>query len=161
VFTLPELASLQASAGPTLLISFIGMVQCITMAQALAAKRRERIDANRELTGLGAANIAAAFSGGMPVGGGLSRSAINVAAGAQTPLAGVVSGLSMVILVLVGTEWLAELPAGSVGCQHCGGRLGDDRCASAAPSLGLRPRRCHCVAGYRSGGYHPQAWRQE
>lgn len=110
VFTLPELASLQALAGPTLLISFIGMVQCITMAQALAAKRRERIDANRELTGLGAANIAAAFSGGMPVGGGLSRSAINVAAGAQTPLAGVVSGLSMVILVLVGTEWLAELP---------------------------------------------------
>jgi len=110
VFTLPELASLQALAGPTLLISFIGMVQCITMAQALAAKRRERIDANRELTGLGAANIAAAFSGGMPVGGGLSRSAINVAAGAQTPLAGVVSGLSMVILVLVGTEWLAKLP---------------------------------------------------
>jgi len=98
VFTLPELASLQSLAGPTLLISFIGMVQCITMAQALAAKRRERIDANRELTGLGAANIAAAFSGGMPVGGGLSRSAINVAAGAQTPLAGVVSGLSMVIL---------------------------------------------------------------
>jgi SulP family sulfate permease len=110
VFTLPEWASLQALAGPTLLISFIGMVQCITMAQALAVKRRERIDANRELTGLGAANIAAAFSGGMPVGGGLSRSAINVAAGAQTPLAGVVSGLSMVVLVLVGTEWLARLP---------------------------------------------------
>ncbi|WNO04748.1 SulP family inorganic anion transporter [Rhodoferax mekongensis] len=110
VFTLPELASLQALAGPTLLISFIGMVQCITMAQALAVKRRERVDANRELTGLGAANIAAAFSGGMPVGGGLSRSAINVAAGAQTPLAGVVSGLSMVVLVLVGTEWLTKLP---------------------------------------------------
>jgi len=110
VFSLPELASLQALAGPTLLISFIGMVQCITMAQALAVKRRERIDANRELTGLGAANIAAAFSGGMPVGGGLSRSAINVAAGAQTPLAGVVSGLSMVVLILMGTEWLTKLP---------------------------------------------------
>ncbi|MDT7514440.1 SulP family inorganic anion transporter [Rhodoferax mekongensis] len=110
VFTLPELASLQALAEPTLLISFIGMVQCITMAQALAVKRRERVDANRQLTGLGAANIAAAFSGGMPVGGGLSRSAINVAAGAQTPLAGVVSGLSMVVLVLVGTEWLTKLP---------------------------------------------------
>nr|WP_315465120.1 sulfate permease [uncultured Rhodoferax sp.] len=110
VFKLPELASLQALTGPTLLISFIGMVQCITMAQALAAKRRERIDANRELTGLGAANIAAAFSGGMPVGGGLSRSALNVAAGAQTPLAGVVSGFSMVVLILLGTEWLAKLP---------------------------------------------------
>lgn len=110
VLNLPDMDSLQALAGPTLLISFIGMVQCITMAQALAVKRRERIDANRELIGLGTANIAAAFSGGMPVGGGLSRSAINVAAGAQTPLAGVVSGLSMVVLVLMGTEWLAKLP---------------------------------------------------
>lgn len=110
VLNLPDMESLRALAGPTLLISFIGMVQCITMAQALAVKRRERIDANRELIGLGTANIAAAFSGGMPVGGGLSRSAINVAAGAQTPLAGVVSGLSMVVLVLMGTEWLAKLP---------------------------------------------------
>lgn len=109
-FALPDTATLQALAGPTLLISFIGMVQCITMAQALAVKRRERIDPNRELLGLGAANVAAAFSGGMPVGGGLSRSAINVSAGAQTPLAGVVSGLSMVLVLLAGTQWLSRLP---------------------------------------------------
>lgn len=106
----PDRTTLQTLAGPTLLIAFIGMVQCITMAQALALKRRERIDANRELLGLGAANIAAAFSGGMPVGGGLSRSAINVAAGAQTPLAGVVSALAMIGLVLIGTDWLTRLP---------------------------------------------------
>jgi SulP family sulfate permease len=110
VWSMPDSSSIRALAGPTLLIAFIGMVQCITMAQALAVKRRERIDANRELVGLGAANIAAAFSGGMPVGGGLSRSAINVAAGAQTPLAGVISGVSMVVLVLVGTDWMSRLP---------------------------------------------------
>jgi SulP family sulfate permease len=108
--TLPDLPTLQALAGPTLLLAFIGMVQCITMAQALAAKRRERVDANRELVGLGAANVAAAFTGGMPVGGGLSRSAINVAAGAQTPLASVVSGLSMVGVLLLGTAWLTRMP---------------------------------------------------
>lgn len=110
IFFLPDTDSLKALVGPTLLIAFIGMVQCITMAQALAVKRRERIDANRELVGLGAANIAAAFSGGMPVGGGLSRSAINVAAGAHTPLSGMVSAVTMVILVLVGTTWMSRLP---------------------------------------------------
>ncbi|MDH4450277.1 MAG: SulP family inorganic anion transporter [Rhodoferax sp.] len=116
-FHLPDMATLQALAGPTVLISLIGMVQCITMAQALAARRRERIDANRELLGLGAANAVAAFSGGMPVGGGLSRSAINVAAGAQTPLAGIVCGVSMGVAVLVGTEALAALPLAALAAS--------------------------------------------
>ena len=86
------------------------MVQNISMAQALAVKRRERVDANRELIGLGSANLVATFSGGMPVGGGVSRSAINVAAGAQSPLASIVSALLLFAIVLAGTEWLARLP---------------------------------------------------
>lgn len=116
-FTWPDNGMVQALLGPTLLLSFIGMVQCITMAQALAVQRRERIDANRELIGLGAANVAAAFIGGMPVGGGLSRSAINVAAGAQTPLAGIVSGLCMALLLLTGADWLARLPLAALAAS--------------------------------------------
>jgi SulP family sulfate permease len=91
-------------------MAFIGTVQNITMGQALAAKRRERLDPNRELVGLGAANVVSAFYSGMPVGGGLSRSAINLSAGAQTPLASVVSAVSMLLIVLAGTHWLARLP---------------------------------------------------
>jgi len=91
-------------------LSLIGMVQNITMAQALAIKRRERVDANRELVGLGTANIVAAFYGGMPVGGGLSRSAVNVAAGAQSPLASIVAGGAMLAIVAAGTHWFARLP---------------------------------------------------
>jgi SulP family sulfate permease len=106
----PSLAPLPALVTPALLLAFIGMVQNITMAQALAIKRRERIDANRELVGLGASNVVAAFSGGMPVGGGLSRSAINVSAGAQTPLASVVAAITMLAIVLLGTPWIARLP---------------------------------------------------
>ena len=107
---LPDMVSLQALATPALILAFIGMVQNITMAQALAVKRRERVDANRELVGLGASNMAAAFFGGMPVGGGLSRSAINTAAGAQTPLASVVAALCMGAVVLMGTQWLSRMP---------------------------------------------------
>ncbi len=109
-FFIPSAGTLRTLAVPALILAFIGMVQSITMAQALAIKRREKISANRELAGLGAANIVAAFYGGMPVGGGLSRSAINVGAGAQSPLAGVVSAVSMLCIVAVGTQWFARLP---------------------------------------------------
>ena len=110
VLFLPDWATWQQLAIPALTMAFIGMVQGISMAQALAVKRRERVDANRELVGLGAANIVSAFHGGMPVGGGVSRSAVNTAAGAQTPLAGVVSGVTMLLILLVGTQWFARLP---------------------------------------------------
>ncbi len=109
-FFVPSLDSLKLLTVPALILAFIGMVQNITMAQALANKRRERIDANSELVGLGAANIVAAFYGGMPVGGGLSRSAINVAAGAQSPLASIVSAITMLCFVAAGTHWFSRLP---------------------------------------------------
>jgi SulP family sulfate permease len=101
-------------------MALIGMVQNITMAQALAIKRRERIDANAELLGLGAANVVAAFYGGMPVGGGLSRSAVNVAAGAQTPLGQHRLGAGSMIAVVAGAahyfarcRWRCWRPASS------------------------------------------------
>lgn len=109
-FFVPGIDTLRTLAIPALIMAFIGMVQNLTMAQALANRRRERVDANRELIGLGVANIAAAFFGGMPVGGGLSRSAVNVAAGAQTPLASIVAALVMLAMVAGGTHWLARLP---------------------------------------------------
>ena len=109
-FFVPDPQMLELLMGPALILALIGMVQNITMAQALAIRRREKVDTNRELVGLGAANITAAFYGGMPVGGGLSRSAVNTAAGAQSPLASIVSALSMLAIVALGTHWLAKLP---------------------------------------------------
>lgn len=109
-FLLPAPETVGSLLVPAFLMALIGMVQSITMAQALAIKRRERIDANAELVGLGAANVVAAFYGGMPVGGGVSRSAVNVAAGAQTPLAGIVSALAMVAVVAGAAQWMERLP---------------------------------------------------
>ena len=109
-FFLPSLDTVQQLLRPAFVMALIGIVQGITMAQALAIKRRERIDANAELVGLGAANVVAAFYGGMPVGGGTSRSAINVAAGAQTPLASILSALAMIVVVAGATQWFERLP---------------------------------------------------
>lgn len=116
-FFLPTADALQRLLVPALLMALIGMVQNLSMAQALAVKRRERVDANRELIGLGAANAVAAFYGGMPVGGGVSRSAVNVAAGAQTPLAGIVSALAMIAVVVAAAPWFARLPLAALAAS--------------------------------------------
>lgn len=107
---LKAFSELELLVAPALVLAFIGTVQNITMAQALAMKRRERIDANQELVGLGMSNIVAAFFGGMPVGGGLSRTSVNVASGAQTPLASIVSAVCMLSIVLIGTTWFSRIP---------------------------------------------------
>lgn len=109
-FFLPDPGSIQRLLVPAGVMTLIGIVQSISMAQALAIKRHEKIDANAELVGLGSANIVAAFYGGMPVGGGLSRSAVNVAAGAETPLASIVSALSMMIVVAGAAHFFERLP---------------------------------------------------
>jgi SulP family sulfate permease len=56
--------------GSAVLISIIGFVESVSVAQTLAAKKRQRIDPDQELIGLGAANVGAAFTGGYPVTGG-------------------------------------------------------------------------------------------
>jgi SulP family sulfate permease len=106
----PDASQLRQLFAPALTLAFVGTVQGITMAQALAIKRQERMDTNRELVGLGASNLVAAFSGGMPVGGGMSRTALNTAAGAQTPLASVVTAFTIGALMLLGTQWMERVP---------------------------------------------------
>lgn len=93
-----------------LLISLVGFVESVSVAQTLAAKRRERIDPDQELVGLGAANIAAAVSGGFPVTGGFSRSIVNFDAGARTPMAGVLTALGIAITALFFTPLFENLP---------------------------------------------------
>jgi SulP family sulfate permease len=97
-------------ATSALLISVIGFVESISVAQTLAAKKRQRVDANNELVGLGTANLAAAFSGGFPVTGGFSRSVVNFDAGAETPMAGVFTAAGIALTALFLTPLFFFLP---------------------------------------------------
>lgn len=105
-----EWSALQALWLPALLIALVGFVESVSVAQSLALKRQQRIQPNRELLGLGAANLASAFSGGFPVTGGFARSVVNFAAGANTPLAGVISAALMALVVAFFTGWFHALP---------------------------------------------------
>ncbi len=85
--TLPsfDLSLLRELALPAALISLIGFVESVSVGQTLAAKRRQRIEPDQELVALGAANLGAAFTGGLPVTGGFARSVVNFDAGPRRP----------------------------------------------------------------------------
>ena len=95
---------------PAFLISLIGFVESMSVAQTLAAKRRQRIVPDQELTALGASNLAGAFSGGFPVTGGFARSVVNFDAGARTPAAGAFTAVGILVATLYFTPLLAPLP---------------------------------------------------
>ncbi|MCP5384252.1 MAG: sulfate permease [Altererythrobacter sp.] len=99
---------------PALLISIIGFVESVSVAQTLAAKRRQRIDPDQELVGLGASNIASAFSGGYPVTGGFARSVVNFDAGAETPAAGAYTAVGIALASLFLTPLLFYLPVATL-----------------------------------------------
>ena len=105
-----SLDTVQQLAVPALIISIVGFVESISVAQTLAAKRRERISPNQELIGLGASNIAASLGGGYPVTGGFARSVVNFDAGAATPAAGAFTAIGIAGATLLLTPFLAILP---------------------------------------------------
>lgn len=95
---------------PAILISIIGFVESVSVAQTLAAKKRQRIDPDQELIGLGAANLGAAFTGGYPVTGGFARSVVNFDAGAETPAAGAFTAIGLAIAAVALTPLVYYLP---------------------------------------------------
>ncbi|WP_281016695.1 MULTISPECIES: sulfate permease [unclassified Minwuia] len=95
---------------PALLISVIGFVESVSVAQTLAARKRQRIDPNQELIGLGAANLGAAFTGGYPVTGGFARSVVNADAGAATPAAGAFTAVGLAFAAIALTPLVHFLP---------------------------------------------------
>ena len=97
-------------AVPAFLIALIGFVESVSVGRTLGAKRRQRIDANQELIGLGAANTVAALSGGFPVTGGFSRSVVNFDAGADTQMASILTALGITLAALFLTPALFYLP---------------------------------------------------
>jgi len=104
----PEL--IESLLGSAILISIIAFVESVSVAQSLAARRRESIELNQELIGLGAANLGASFGGGFPIAGGFSRSVVNFEAGAATPASGLIAALLIMIVTLFFAPILYWLP---------------------------------------------------
>lgn len=94
----------------TLVITLVGFMEAISIAKAMAAKTKQRIDPNQELVGQGLANIVGSFSQCFPASGSFSRSAVNLNAGAKTGLSSVVTGLIVLVTLMFLTPLLYHLP---------------------------------------------------
>ena len=93
-----------------IVISLVGFMEAISIAKAIAAKTRQRIDPNQELVGQGLANIVSSLTQGFPVSGSFSRSAVNMNAGAKTGLSSVITAGFVLLTLLFLTPLLFHLP---------------------------------------------------
>lgn len=97
-------------ASAAVLIALVSFVESVAIAKALASRRRQKIDPDQELVGLGIANLGAGFTGGSPVCGGFSRSVVNFSAGANTQLAAIVTAGLIALTVTFFTPLFYYLP---------------------------------------------------
>ncbi len=93
-----------------IVISLVGFMEAISIAKAMAARTKDRIDPNQELIGQGLGNIFGSFFQSYPASGSFSRSAVNLAAGARTGMSSVFTGAVVVITLLFLTPLLYHLP---------------------------------------------------
>lgn len=91
-------------------VTVLSLVESSSLARSIADKSGDQLDISVEFFGQGLSNISAAFTGGYPASGSLSRSALNHSAGAQTRLGGVFAGIFVAIGLLVAGPWVDRIP---------------------------------------------------
>ena len=137
----------------------LAYVEGVSAARTLAQKNGYAIDPRQELLGLGAANLAAAFSQGYPVAGGLSQSSVNDKAGAKTPLALVFASLTIAVCLIFLTGLLRNLPnvvLAAIVLVAVKGLINVRRAAAPVAREPVRVRRFDGRARRRAGARDPQ-----
>lgn len=93
-----------------LVISLVGFMEAISIAKAIAAKTKQRLDPNQELIGQGLSNVVGSLTQAFPVSGSFSRSAVNMNSGARTGLSSVITAVFVLLTLLFLTPLLYHLP---------------------------------------------------
>ena len=114
-FTLPRVLRDVPSKASTVLptaisAALIGFMESIAIGKSIAAKHGEELSAGKELGAIGLANLIGSFAAGYPVAGSFSRSAVANSTGAKTPLAGLVTGLFVMLALVILPSFIRKLP---------------------------------------------------
>ena len=104
-----------ALARAAIVITLVGFMESIAVAKVCARRHRYEVDPNRELVGLGVANVASGLFGGYAVTGGFSRTAVNDSAGARTPLASLITAALVLLTIAFLTPLFTSLPQAALG----------------------------------------------
>ncbi|TXT25241.1 MAG: sulfate transporter [Gallionellaceae bacterium] len=111
-FSLPDISwdAVAALLSSALVISMVGFMEAISVAKAMAAKTKQRIEPNQELLGQGLSNLVGSLSLSFPVSGSFSRSAVNLNAGAASGMSSVFASIVVLLTLLFLTPLLYHLP---------------------------------------------------
>lgn len=112
--TMPGVDDLHALMPIAVAGTVLSLVESSAVARAIAGRTGDRLDTSAEFAGQGLSNIAAAFFGGYPISGSLSRSTLNWKAGARTRMAGVLAGLLVLVVLLVAGPVVDHTPVASL-----------------------------------------------
>lgn len=93
-----------------LAIALLGLLEAISMAKSIAAQTKQRLDMNQQCMSEAVGNLAGSFFQCIPGSGSLTRSAINLQAGAVSQWSGVISAIGVAVIMLVVAPYLRYLP---------------------------------------------------
>ena len=112
VLDIPDLSftTIATLVSSAFVIALVGFMETFAIAKSFARRTGERLDADRELTGQGLANITSGLAGGYPVSGSFSASAVHIAAGARSVLSPVIVACAILIAILFLSPLLSLLP---------------------------------------------------
>ena len=111
-FSIPDfsLKSIKTLGSGALAIAMLGLVEAVSIAKSVALKSHQRIDGNQEFVGQGMANIVGSFFSSYASSGSFTRSGINYAAGAITPMAAIFAAVALALILLIVAPLAAHLP---------------------------------------------------
>ncbi len=111
-FAMPEIHTglVLQLMGPAFAIALLGAIESLLTAVVADGMVGTRHDSNQELVGQGIANMLAPLFGGFAATGAIARTATNIRNGATSPLAGVVHGVFLVLVIVLLAPWAAMIP---------------------------------------------------
>jgi sulfate permease, SulP family len=105
-----KLDTLRQLLGAAIAVTVLGLTEAVSIARSIATKSGQRIDGNQEFIGQGLSNIIGSFFSAYPSSGSFNRSGVNYEAGAQTPLAAVLSAGALILILMLVAPLAAYLP---------------------------------------------------
>lgn len=110
-----SLATIQTLAPEAFAVALLGLIEAVSISQAIATRSNQQINANQEFVGQGLSNMVGSFFSSYAGSGSFTRSGINFNAGAKTPLSAIFAAISLMLIILLIAPLTAYLPIAAMG----------------------------------------------
>jgi len=116
-FSMPDfsLASIKMLAPEAFAVALLGLIEAVSISRSIATKSNQRIDANQEFIGQGLSNITGSFFSSYAGSGSFTRSGVNYASGAKTPMSAIFAAIFLMLIILLVAPLTAYLPVAAMG----------------------------------------------